>query len=163
MSDEKTTDPKIPEEATTEPKVKKLFRLPASGKIAGVCAGLADYFEMDVTLLRIIFVVLALASGGFGVLVYLILAIAMPVSDAKGKPLHDGKDIGENFTNLAAEIRDSGGVDRLRNFFGLGLIIFGAWLLLVQFFPQWLSLNWSYVWPAVLILIGLILIVRTRR
>ena len=161
MSSNNTNDTKASE--PSQPDVKKLYRLPASGKVAGVCAGLAEYFEMDVTLLRIIFVVFALASGGFGVLVYLILAIAMPVTDAKGKVRSDSEDIGENFSNLAAEIRDSGGVDRLRNFFGAGLILFGAWLLLVQFFPQWLSLNWSYVWPSILILIGLILVTRTRR
>jgi phage shock protein PspC (stress-responsive transcriptional regulator) len=158
------TEPKAEPKAEhkTEPKTKKLYRNRETGKIAGVCSGLAEYFEMDVTLLRIIFVVLTLASGGFGLLIYLILAIVMPASEAEEASLPRGKDLGDNINNLAAEVRDSGGVGRLRNFFGFALILFGAWLLLVQFFPQWLSLNWNFVWPAALVVLGLLLLTRTR-
>lgn len=59
---------------------KTLYRLPKQGKIAGVCAGLADYFDMDVTLMRVLFVVAAFVTGGFGILLYIILAIILPVS-----------------------------------------------------------------------------------
>jgi phage shock protein PspC (stress-responsive transcriptional regulator) len=58
---------------------KTLYRIPKDGKIAGVCAGLADYFDMDVTLMRVLFVVGAfLGSAGFWI--YLILILVMPVS-----------------------------------------------------------------------------------
>jgi phage shock protein C len=46
-------------------------------KIFGVCSGLANYFDMDPTLMRIIFLV-ALICFGTGGLLYLILAIVMP-------------------------------------------------------------------------------------
>ena len=46
-------------------------------KIFGVCSGLAEYFDMDPTVLRVIFVFAFLAFGS-GLLLYLILAIAMP-------------------------------------------------------------------------------------
>lgn len=46
-------------------------------KIFGVCSGLADYFEMDPTVMRLIFLVMLLVFGT-GVLLYLVLAIAMP-------------------------------------------------------------------------------------
>lgn len=56
---------------------KRLTRIPSQGKIAGVCAGLASYFEVDVTLVRILFLVALLcASGGFWV--YLICWLCMP-------------------------------------------------------------------------------------
>ncbi len=45
--------------------------------IAGVCGGLADYFGIDPTIVRIIFVVLALA-GGPGILIYLALWVILP-------------------------------------------------------------------------------------
>lgn len=65
---------------------KTLYRLPRQGKIAGVCAGLADYFDMDVTLMRVLFVVAAFITGGAGILLYIVLAIILPVSDgAKSK------------------------------------------------------------------------------
>lgn len=46
-------------------------------KIFGVCSGLADYFDMDPTVMRIIFLV-AVFMFGTGVLLYLILAFVMP-------------------------------------------------------------------------------------
>ena len=39
--------------------------------VAGVCAGLAEYFGMDVTLVRVIVAVVAVITGGVGVLAYL--------------------------------------------------------------------------------------------
>jgi phage shock protein C len=50
----------------------------AQKKIAGVCAGFADYFEMDVTLMRIIFIALLVLPPGVGAIAYLIAWVAMP-------------------------------------------------------------------------------------
>jgi len=55
-------------------------RLTRSGRnrmIAGVCGGLAEYFGIDVTLIRVIFVVLALMAGP-GLLLYLALWVILP-------------------------------------------------------------------------------------
>lgn len=46
-------------------------------KIFGVCSGLADYFDMDPTVMRIIFLV-AFLCFGTGLLLYIVLAIIMP-------------------------------------------------------------------------------------
>lgn len=46
--------------------------------IAGVCAGLAEYFGMDVTLVRIIYVLLTIFTVFSGVIVYIIMALLMP-------------------------------------------------------------------------------------
>ncbi len=56
---------------------KRLMRLEEGRMIAGVCAGLAQYFGVDATLVRIIFVILALFGLG-GVVLYLILWLVMP-------------------------------------------------------------------------------------
>lgn len=56
---------------------KKLVRDTSNEMIAGVCAGLAHYFDIDVVLIRLVFVILALA-GGPGLLLYIILWIIMP-------------------------------------------------------------------------------------
>lgn len=56
---------------------KKLYRNPDDKKIAGICSGLAEYFNVDVTLIRIIFVV-ALLVYGSTLLIYIVLWIAMP-------------------------------------------------------------------------------------
>ncbi|HHP7240424.1 MAG TPA: PspC domain-containing protein [Cyclobacteriaceae bacterium] len=47
--------------------------------IAGVCAGLAEYFDIDIALFRIIYLVVSIFSAAFpGTLVYIILWIVMP-------------------------------------------------------------------------------------
>jgi len=56
---------------------KRLTRVEEGRMIAGVCAGLARYFGVDATVVRIIFVLLALFAAG-GVLLYLILWLVMP-------------------------------------------------------------------------------------
>jgi phage shock protein PspC (stress-responsive transcriptional regulator) len=50
-------------------------------KIAGVCAGLADYFDLDPTIVRVVWL-LAILVGGTGVLAYLVLWIVLPVAPA---------------------------------------------------------------------------------
>jgi phage shock protein C len=57
--------------------MKKLYRKTASKKIAGVCAGLGEYFNIDPTLIRIVFLVVSL-FWGFGIVFYLICWAAMP-------------------------------------------------------------------------------------
>jgi phage shock protein C len=57
---------------------KRLVRSSTDKKIAGVCAGLADYFDLDVTIIRIVWL-LAVLCAGTGILVYVILWIALPV------------------------------------------------------------------------------------
>ena len=58
--------------------MKKLVRPQEGRKIAGVAAGLANYFDVDVTLVRIIWVVLLLPGGLPGFLPYLICWIMIP-------------------------------------------------------------------------------------
>jgi phage shock protein C len=60
-----------------EPSRKRLVRLMHQKKIAGVCAGFADYFDLDVTLMRILWLVAALFTG-IGFIAYIIGWIAMP-------------------------------------------------------------------------------------
>ena len=51
--------------------------------IAGVCAGIAEYFGWDVTLFRVVFVIVSILSVAFpGILVYLVLWVVMPQPDS---------------------------------------------------------------------------------
>lgn len=59
---------------------KKLVRDIKNKKLAGVCAGVANYFGLDVTLVRIIWLVLAL-MGSLGLWIYLILLLVLPKSE----------------------------------------------------------------------------------
>ena len=56
---------------------KKLYRSRTNKKLFGVCGGLAEYFEIDATIVRLILALLVVFAG-FGVLAYLIAALIMP-------------------------------------------------------------------------------------
>ena len=57
--------------------MKKLYLNPQNKKIAGVCAGLADYLEMDVTVIRILFLI-TLIWGGLGFWSYIFIWALAP-------------------------------------------------------------------------------------
>lgn len=61
--------------------VKRLMRSSRDKKLGGVCAGVADYFDLDSTLVRIIWL-LAVLCAGTGGLLYIILWIALPLAPA---------------------------------------------------------------------------------
>ena len=73
------------------PDARHLNRLPADGKIAGVCAGIAAYFDTDVTLVRLAWVVLSMVPGVFigGILAYVVAWLLMPA--AAGGQAYAGK------------------------------------------------------------------------
>jgi phage shock protein C len=56
---------------------KRLCRSSSQKMIAGVCGGIAEYLGWDVTIVRLLWIVLTLA-GGSGILIYLILWLVMP-------------------------------------------------------------------------------------
>ncbi len=56
---------------------RKLYRSKTNRQLAGVCGGLAEYFNLDPTLIRVLFVILAVL-GGSGVILYIALWIIVP-------------------------------------------------------------------------------------
>jgi phage shock protein C len=61
------------------PMEKKLYKNSDKKMISGVLAGFSDYFNMDVTVIRILYVLVSLMIQGFpGIILYIILAIVMP-------------------------------------------------------------------------------------
>lgn len=70
--------------------MKKLRRSSKDNKICGVCGGIAEFFGVDATIVRILFVLFTLA-GGSGILLYIAMAIIMP-KPAGESDNEDGKD-----------------------------------------------------------------------
>lgn len=63
--------------------MKKMYRSP-NRMLAGVCAGIAEYCDIDPTIVRVIYAALSLFTAGFpGLLLYLVLMIIMPNQDAE--------------------------------------------------------------------------------
>ncbi len=65
--------------------MKKLYRSMTDKKIAGVCGGLAEYFKIDATIIRVVFVILLLPGGLPGFIPYVILWLVVPF---KPKTVH---------------------------------------------------------------------------
>lgn len=70
--------------------MKKLYRSSTNKKIAGVCGGLAEYFGINATVVRIVFVILLLPGGFPGLIPYLVLWVILPLRPA-GMPGPDDR------------------------------------------------------------------------
>jgi phage shock protein PspC (stress-responsive transcriptional regulator) len=66
------------ESGAYEPPRRRLYRIKDRAVIAGVCSGIGAYFDLDPNLIRLIFILGALFTSGFGILVYIILMFAVP-------------------------------------------------------------------------------------
>lgn len=62
------------------PAPKRLYRIYEGSVLKGVCNGIAAYFNVDVTLVRVLFVLLAIFTGGGWVVAYIVLLFIMPVA-----------------------------------------------------------------------------------
>jgi phage shock protein C len=70
-----------PTSHSTDPaEPKRLYRIEKGRKIAGVCAGIGEYFNADPTLVRLLWVILTLA-GGAGIILYIIAWIIIPLKE----------------------------------------------------------------------------------
>ena len=72
---------------------KKLVR--SSNKVlAGVCGGIAEFFGLDITLVRVLYVLLSFFSAAFpGLLLYIILMLLMPEGDNKDNRFDDAEAV----------------------------------------------------------------------
>lgn len=163
---------------------KKLYRDELHKTIGGVCAGLAEYFGVDVSVVRVIFV-LAVFLKGIGILPYIVLWIVLPkkpfnytdptyqpgvtpgYNPKYGQPFGDVKvdytvppphTINQPFGQYAPVKKTSNaGV-----IFGVVLIALGSIFLLDQFdfIPDW---DFEKLWPIVLVAVGLTLLFSTKK
>lgn len=56
---------------------KRLYKIEEGKKLCGACGGIAEYFDVDPTLIRLLWVILVLCAGT-GILAYIVAAIIMP-------------------------------------------------------------------------------------
>ena len=156
---------------------KRLYRSRSDRMVWGVCGGLAKYFEIDPVIVRIVFVLLIFLSG-VGLLAYIILAIVVPLEESKAKDTRE--TVRENIEEMKAtaaelgrELRTDFEKDEIKKeginmrhhrhyWLGIILVIIGGIFLLTNFHWFW-WFRWSYLWPAILIAIGLMVIFSRRR
>ncbi|MCH8026988.1 MAG: PspC domain-containing protein [candidate division Zixibacteria bacterium] len=128
---------------------KRLYRSNTSRMLGGVCGGMGEYFDVDPTVVRVIAVILGLASAGWAVIAYIIGWIIIPEElpgAVKAKKSSEPNNQPRVYHASATWTR---------YFPGLALIFFGA-LILVR--EHWYWIDFHGVWPVMLIGIGLALI-----
>lgn len=156
---------------------KRLYRSRSDRMIWGVCGGLAKYFGIDPTIVRIIAVLLVFS--GFGILAYIIMAIVVPLEGSKVTTPEETvreniEEMKETASELGREIRSTFAGEegkseevakarhRRRNLFGIILIALGVIFLLGSFNLFW-WFRWGNLWPLILVAIGVLIILGARR
>lgn len=154
----------------------RLYRSGKDRMLFGVCGGLAKYFGIDSSVMRIIMVLLALA-GGIGVLMYFVMVIIIPLEGSTTTAPRDviqenAEDIRTTAENLGKEIRDTFSREkpesqetaemqtRRRNWFGVIIIGIGVVILLATF---GVFRYWGVLWAVALIAIGVVIILSVSR
>ncbi|MCR4441057.1 MAG: PspC domain-containing protein [Peptococcaceae bacterium] len=150
---------------------ENLYKSRTNKVIAGVCGGLAEYFKVDATLIRLAWA-LAIFAGGSGLILYILAVIIMPEAPAnktgaEGAPAEptDAEGAGRETTGAAGAEPPAGsggkaeGDARKRQVFGLILIGLGLYFILNRYIPFFSMHNW---WPLVLIIIGLVIMFKGK-
>lgn len=136
---------------------KRLYRSKVDRMLGGVCGGMGEYLGIDPTIIRIVFFILVF-GGGAGFWIYLLLWILIP---EEGVEL--SKDFGTRLRNMGDEFAVS--VSRPHPKSGLiiggGLILMGVFWLIEKLNFSWLWWwDFDVLWPALLIVIGGVLLYR---
>jgi phage shock protein PspC (stress-responsive transcriptional regulator) len=117
--------------------------------LGGVCGGMGGYFDVDPTIVRVIAVILGLASAGWAILAYIIGWIIIPEElPERLKQKQSPEAVKETKERRAS-------ATWTRYFPGLALIFFGALLLVHE---HWYWFSWHEFWPIMLIGLGLVMI-----
>lgn len=157
---------------------KKLYRSNTDKMIGGVSGGIAEYFEIDPTIVRILFV-LAVFFGGGGIRAYIILWIIVPekpyvfpgmnqtqqenhanfsqTSQSNENKEQAATPNGEPFNYAAYQQKQKSNSSSVA---GIVLIVIGALFLLNNFIPRF---NFSDFWPFILIAVGIGLILNAKK
>jgi phage shock protein C len=146
----------------------RLTRSRTDRMVGGVCGGLAAYLRIDATIIRLLFVLMALGSGA-GVFIYLVLWFVLP-SEGVTEPASldaniraSAEEIAERARSLGADLRsqDSDANRRGLMVVGAGLILVGAVVFLNNLNIPWLAwLKVDLLWPLALVAAGVLVIVR---
>ncbi len=150
---------------------KKLTRNISDKMIAGVASGLADYFQLDVTWVRIAFVLAAFFGGG-GLWIYLILWIAVPENnkppymfDTDYKVYDDANPASDMYADKGYTSTFKPEKEKINASLigGLVLIALGSYFLLDEFdiIPDWFRIG--KLWPLIFVVLGLSILFKGAR
>lgn len=151
---------------------RHLYRSREDRMLAGVAGGLAELWDADPSLVRIVWALLVVLTGGIALVVYIVMAIVVPDEDAL-RPTAASGDANEARVEARVESREmrrriraerraergtagrSGGV-----VIGVLLILVGVWYLVREYLP---TVDWDWFWPLALVCLGVLVLVLAVR
>jgi len=148
---------------------ERLYRSREDTVIGGVAGGVAEALDVDPSIVRVVWVLLAFLTGGIAALVYLIMLIVVPQAhegeapDASGVPPVASAGItpepaaAPRVTGRTRTRRTTGGGGLV---FGAILILVGAYFLVREYVP---AIDLDVVWPVAVIVIGGLLVLTALR
>jgi phage shock protein C len=156
---------------------RRLYRSRRDSVLGGVAGGIADYLDVDPSIVRIIWAVLGVVTGGFFVLLYIVMWIVVPEGPAVAPPGAASAATAATPGTIPVDGTASGPVSpgaewateqpygRRRGsgaavIFGLILIGAGIWFLIDQYLP---AIDRDVVWPIGLVVLGAALLVVSLR
>lgn len=143
---------------------ERLYRSGIDKKLGGVCGGLAEYFDVDATLIRLL-VLISFFLGGVGLMAYIIAWVIIPmnpayqvgasyggahnVADEMRESVHDIQNSAQSFAHDLKGVNP----ERRKKYIGIGLVVLGLLFLMDQWFPYFF--DWGKMWPLIFIVIGI--------
>ena len=153
---------------------KKLYRSTKDKMIGGVAGGLAEYFDIDSTLVRVLFIVVVFLGGG-GIIAYIILLIVVPQKpyEIPKNPVSQSPQEDESGSNFSSDenksdsfsMSNGGAVSSMTHsgnkqiWVAIILMVMGSLLLLDNIFPRF---DFDHYWPIILIGIGIGLLLKAK-
>lgn len=133
---------------------KKFERSSTNRVIGGVCAGLADYLNLDIALMRVLFVVAAFC-GSFGFWLYIILWIVIP-----SQKLLNFDNMQQEESTIDITPDEKRGSSKGAITISIILIVIG----LIALMDNFLYIDWIWkLWPVILIALGVVIIINTQK
>lgn len=150
---------------------KKLYRSVREKMLGGVCGGLAEYFDIDPTIVRVLFVV-SLLFGGAGIIAYIILWIIVPEEplevqfqrtyppEDQNKSAQDDTEKNINAADQTYQAARETQRQKRHSVAGIILIVIGFIFLADNFVPRF---HFGDYWPLLLILVGAVLLLNSKK
>lgn len=133
---------------------KKFERSSTNRVIGGVCAGLADYLNLDIALMRVLFVVAAFC-GSFGFWLYIILWIVIP-----SQKLLNFDNMQQEESTIDITPDEKRGSSKGAITISIILIVIG----LIALMDNFLYIDWIWkLWPVILIALGVVIIINAQK
>lgn len=138
---------------------KKLYRDETNKVIGGVCAGLADYFGVDISIVRLLFLLTLILKGG-GMLIYIVLWIVLP---KKSYQLNPPPFVDYTVPPAVPSPADPHVFNQPKKrsttsiIAGAVLVLLGVYFIMDDFniIPNW---DFDHFWPIILIAVGVVFV-----